>query len=200
MTEENYQDMVISHDKNIDILSASIASLATHVGTTNKKLDDVIDVITHQNVLVERMNNLDANVSESFTRAWDRLGKLETSSDTTGCAPAKALVKEKEVVAEKLKVVNNRLHNVEVDVKEVSSNSFTSTTIRWALGLLIFYSVTFGVYVVKSQHSTDKTLSSYIAKDTAVNEATSKKLDDVVSILRDREGRMITYTADVDKF
>ena len=192
MTEEDYKDMVIQHDKHIDSLTSSIGNLATSVGATNTKLDAAIDVITHQNVLVERMNNLDSNVAESFKRAWGRLEKLEDESANGGCDSAKLLHKEKDVMNDKLKTSNNRIHDLEKDMKEVTSTSFTSSTMRWALGLLMFYSIMFGVFVVTSLHETETTLSSYIAKDTAVTETTSRKLDDIVSILRDREGRIIT--------
>ena len=201
MTEEDYRNMVIHHDKHIDSLSASISNLAGSVSSSNNKLDTVIDAITHQNVIIERMNNMENNVAESFKRAWGRLGKLEETSSGVGCEAAKLLHKEKDLANEKMKVANKRIDSLETDVKVVTTGNISGGTLRWLMGLLVFYSITFGVYAVTSLHEIDTALSSYIARDTEIRETTSRRLDDVVSILRDREGSIVTHhSASTPKF
>lgn len=79
MNDDGYRDMVIDHDKHIDQLTNSVTILAGNVKSTNEKLEDVIDVITHQNVLQERMANLDMNFKESFGRVHHRTDNLEES-------------------------------------------------------------------------------------------------------------------------
>ena len=185
--------MVIQHDKHIDSLASSIGSLASNVQDTNNKLGDVIDVLAQQNVLVERINNLDSNVAESFKRAWGRLGKLEDESANGGCDAAKALHKEKASITEKIDASNCRIKDLEVDVKDISSDVVGSSTIRWALGLLIFYSITFGVYVVTSQHDTETAFASYVASTTESRKSTDEKLRDISGILRD-EDRTFMYS------
>ena len=66
MKDEDLRDLVIQHDKHMDVLATSVEQLAQSVATTAKKLDDVIEVISTQNVLIERMNNLDNNLKESL--------------------------------------------------------------------------------------------------------------------------------------
>ena len=83
MTDDNYRDMVIDHDKHIDSLTTSVQVLADGISSSNKKLDDVIEVITHQNVLVEKVENIDRDARESFARVHSRVDKLEgTTSET----------------------------------------------------------------------------------------------------------------------
>ena len=192
MTDENYKDMVINHDKHIDMLSSSIVSLSTSMDSSNQKLDTVIDALTHQNVIVERMNNMDINIAESFNRAWHRLGKLEDTAANSGCEASKILRKDQSVSDEKAKVANKRINDLE-DVVHNSDN-ITSGTVKWVLGLLLFYSVAFGGYVVTTIHDNETDLSTYIAKDNESHTSTVRQLDDIVSILRDRDGKVVTYS------
>ena len=195
MKDEDYKDMVIAHDKHIDLLASSIESLANNVGATNGKLDDVIDVITQQNVLVERMNNLDTNVAESFNRAWGRFEKLEDMASHDGCEVAKKLHQDKELFNEKLKVSNKRVKDLEDDVKDTTdkiANTVSASTIKWAIGIFLSYSVIFGAYVVDTMHETDNTVNSYISADVERTDVVSDKLDDIQTQLRDIYGNPVT--------
>ena len=73
MNDEGYRDMVIDHDKHIDSLTQSVSALADNVLGTNSKLDNVIEVLQHQNVLQEKLFNLDKHTTESFERTFDRI-------------------------------------------------------------------------------------------------------------------------------
>lgn len=184
MTDEQYKDMVIGHDKHIDSLTSSISILADSVGSTNSKLDNVIDVITQQNVLVERMNNMDHNVVESFNRAWVRIDKLEKIASNDGCEAAKLLQKDKLMIEDKLKVTNSRVADLEADTKGISiriREYVSGATVKWAMGILAFYAVTFGAYTVTSTHDMDTTVSAYIAKDTEARNTINKRLDSLVA-------------------
>lgn len=188
--------MVISHDKDIETLAGSIEHLALNVGETNHKLDNVIDVITQQNVLVERINNLDTNVAESFKRAWKRLESLETTAATGGCSIAKTATAANNLLDEKLKVVGKRISENTDNVKVLNGkvdNTITSTVVRWVMGLLVFYSIAFGTYVVSSIHETDTLVSAYIAKDTQNSTQVRDKLSDIIYIMR-HDGHVITRT------
>ena len=183
--------MVINHDKHIDMLSNSIVSLSGSMNASNTKLDTVIDAITHQNVIIERMNNMDINIGESFTRAWKRLDKLEDTAENSGCEASKILRKDYDMAMEKQKVANKRITDLEVDSS--NSDSISANTVKWVVGLLLFYSVMFGGYVVTAIHDTDTALSTYMAKDNEARTATARQLGDIVSIMRDREGKLVQY-------
>jgi len=187
VTDENFKDMVIAHDKDISTLATSIETLASNVGATNNRLSEVIDIMNQQSVLVERMNNMDHNVTESFKRAWGRLEKLEVMAETNGCNIARGLDKEKDVFTEKIKVINNRLHDVEIN----TSTFWSGAAPKWILGLLVSYSITFGTYVVTSLHKTETVLATYIAKDTESRSTITHRLDDIVLIMRDQSRRNI---------
>jgi len=87
MKDEEVKDLVFTHDKHIEVMSQSIEHLAEAVGTTNRKMEDIIDVLSTQNVLMERVNNIDENLKESFGRVHtnirdnaDKLGDIVEES------------------------------------------------------------------------------------------------------------------------
>ena len=192
MTDENYKDMVIEHDKHLDVLSGSISNLSTSMESSNQKLDTVIDALTHQNVIIERMNNMDVNISESFNRAWKRLDKLEDIDKNDGCEAAKLLKKDTEAIVDKVRFSSKRITALET--VNGLTDSISAGTVKWVAGLLLFYSIIFGTYITSSIHDNDTALQSYIASDTEARTSTVRQLDDIVSMMRDKEGRVITYT------
>ena len=93
MTDEEYKGLVLQHDKHIDRLADSIEHIAGAVGSTNRKLEDIIDVISKQNILMEKFSNLEANLKESFGRVHDKIRILETSHNGDGCGALKDTAK-----------------------------------------------------------------------------------------------------------
>jgi len=87
--------MVIQHDKHIDSLIVSIESLAKSVLSTNRKLDDMIDVIGKQNLLFEKFTNLEDNLRDSFSRVHKRIGDIEnTQNSKEGCHAVASIKKD----------------------------------------------------------------------------------------------------------
>lgn len=128
MTEDYYREMVLSHDKHIDTLASSIESLASGIGSTNKKLEDILDVMSTQNVLIEKFTNLEANIKESFDRVHEEHRKTESHQNETGCPMLK-------LEAERLKVANKRLEALENTNKWIVRTILT-LIITAVLGLL----------------------------------------------------------------
>ena len=82
MDDKTVETMVMQHDKHLDSRTSCVKTLADSVGTTNKKLDNVIEVISTQNVMVERMNNMDVNMKEFAKHIRARVSTVETHQDT----------------------------------------------------------------------------------------------------------------------
>jgi len=76
MNEEKYRDMVLDHDKHIDTLANSVSELVN-------KVDKMIDVITKQNVLAEKISNMDTNLKDSFKRIHERVEKVEETANNS---------------------------------------------------------------------------------------------------------------------
>jgi SepF-like predicted cell division protein (DUF552 family) len=85
MSDDDYKDLVLQHDKNIDKLATSIEHIAGAVGTTNRKIEDVLSVISQQNVLMEKFANMETNLKESFNRVHAKIRDIETKQNETGC-------------------------------------------------------------------------------------------------------------------
>lgn len=163
MNDDSYKDMVLQHDKHIDSLASSIGTLADNVGSTNKKLDDVIDIINHQNVLVERMNNIDTNVKEFAVRIGTRLDSIEKQQNHEGCS---ALKLEHENInslgksVDQLRLAQTKIESkVEDYVKtnDVKTSKFLNgNTIKGVVLFIVGYLIVFGTYVVQELHRLDK--------------------------------------------
>lgn len=89
MREEELAVLVTKHDKHIDSMAQSIEHLAGAVGITNRKLDDVIEVMGQQNILMEKFHNLEENLKESFGRVHKRTQKIEDICNNEGCSALK---------------------------------------------------------------------------------------------------------------
>ena len=117
MTNDAITEMIINHDKTLDRLAIITEQSITNVGSLTKKLDDVIAVITRQNILAEQVTYLETNCSESFDRHNTRLLTIEKTQSSGGCSIAKELLANKDLFTEKIKVNNNRLEKAEIDLK-----------------------------------------------------------------------------------
>lgn len=89
MKIEEINELVIAHDKHIDLMAQSIENLATAVGASASKLDDLLDIMHKQNLLYERLNNMDENLKESFNRVHSKIRDIENQQDSEGCAVLK---------------------------------------------------------------------------------------------------------------
>lgn len=96
--EKRLVDMVTRHDKIIDSLATAVEHLASSTELTNAKLDRVVDALTTQNVLIERMNNLDINLKETFGRIYKKIEDIEKTHNGEGCPALRLNVqKDKEL-------------------------------------------------------------------------------------------------------
>ena len=93
MTDQEYKGLVLQHDKHIDRLADSIEHIAGEVSSTNRKLEDIIDVISKQNILMERFSNLETNLKESFNRVHEKIRDLEVVQGGDGCGALKNTTK-----------------------------------------------------------------------------------------------------------
>jgi hypothetical protein len=76
MTDEAYKDMILAHDKHIDKLTSSMEHIASSVIATHGKINDVIDVISQQHVLMEKISNLDVRVTKLETHESKVIGLI----------------------------------------------------------------------------------------------------------------------------
>jgi len=157
MSDEDYKDMVIEHDKHLESLATSIESLAGGVGATNRKLEDIIDVISTQNVLIEKFTNLETNLKESFNRVHNKIRVVEDKQNSNGCPVLN-------IEAEKIRVANKRIGDLEEEVKKIISPML----IKSIATLLIIQSILFGTYLVQSIHSLDTKESTASAEYKAL--------------------------------
>ena len=161
------RDMVISHDKVLDSLSESIRTLATTASNTNVKLDKVVDKLSEQNVLIERMNNMDKDLNESFNRVYGRLDKIESAKDGDGCNALKAQNSA-------LTDVNLRLRRIDTKVEAIDKEfpeKVSWSAVKWFTGLTFGSFILFNVYIVTSIQDLETHNASHESDNTTTKEA-----------------------------
>jgi len=98
----NDSDKLIAHDKDIAVLTQSLQQVINVVKDFSDKMLGVA-------ILVEKFQNLEHTLEESFNRVHKKTDHLDLH-----CAGAKSLEKDKEVYEEKLRVANKRIADLEV--------------------------------------------------------------------------------------
>ena len=82
MSDEDLKNLVLKHDHTLESLALSMEHFANEVNKNNTKLDKVVEAINTQNVLIEKFNNMEQNLKESFSRVHDRSDKIQNHCDS----------------------------------------------------------------------------------------------------------------------
>ena len=90
MREVMIENKIEEHDKHLDALTRTIENLSSVTTQTNIKLEKVVDALNTQNVLIERMNNMDSNLKDTFKRVHAR---LENNEEIIKNVPASATIR-----------------------------------------------------------------------------------------------------------
>jgi len=140
MTEDERSDLLMLHDKHIDVMSQSIEHLAAAVGTTNRKMDDIIDVISAQNVINEKLVNMDTNVRESFNRVHDKIRVVEDAQNTAGCSALKVLNGGVTVNTKDISAIHDDIGDLQIEQRK----HLPHWAIKWLATILVMQAIAFG--------------------------------------------------------
>ena len=84
--------IVDHHDQKIEILTDAVSKAVASNETLTRKIEDMVDALSQQNVLAERL----LNIKDAVSRAHKRIDKIENTQSTTGGAAVALLKKESE--------------------------------------------------------------------------------------------------------
>jgi hypothetical protein len=122
MDEAVVKEMVVRHDEAINHVSNSIERLATAVEKTEDKMDKVIEALSQNAVILEKIANIDSSNKDSVNRLHKRIDDVE-----------KAIVHKEDVMSV-------RIANVAVDAKKggelYDMATYTIKALAWALPLI----------------------------------------------------------------
>lgn len=144
MSLEAVKEKVEDHDKSLERVAVAIADLTAVTVVTNVKLDKVVEAMSMQNVLIERLSNMDKSVRDSFNRRDERLKVLEDTHSGSGCGALKvndenihslgrSIDTLRDAVEKGLTRSESRIDSVEDRI----STYVSGTVVRWAIGILI---------------------------------------------------------------
>lgn len=141
-TAKEIKALVVSHDKDIGLMSQSIEHLVNAIGTSNSKMEDIIDVISVQNVLAEKVTNMDGQLKESFNRVHGKVDILENEAK---------------------KILN-------------------PTMLKWVLGLIVAYSISFGTYIVTHIHDLEMAVKTQTVLEAQRHESLDRDITRLDSV------------------
>ena len=79
MDDSTVREMVARHDEAINHVTSSIDRLATAVEKTDDKMDKVIDALSQNAVILEKIANIDSYNRDSVNRLHKRINEVEKS-------------------------------------------------------------------------------------------------------------------------
>lgn len=187
MTDDIMRDLVAKHDGVITSLVASVEHLVTSQTETNKRLEEISKFLAKQVLLSNRLETMDKELAASFNRVHTRMDEMDTiQKSENGCNSVRLLTKDIETITKDVSRLTTAVENNVTSVASITEvqNKYPSTVaIRWGVGILILYSITFGTYVTQSingLYRTDERLITLLdrdIKDTAILTAALKTKD-----------------------
>lgn len=168
MTDETLRDLVTKHDSTINSLVVSVEHLVTAQAKTNeqqvetnKRLQEISKYLAKQAVFDSQLATMDRELTESFKRVHQRIDVMEAVQNSdTGCNSVKLLNKDVQSIARDVIRLIGTVEDekLKVDAVDKAVKTYPSAgTIKWLIGGILVYLVSFGTYVVQSIQALNET-------------------------------------------
>lgn len=149
MTESEIKELLLKHDRSIEMLATSIEHLvksqeqtSNDLKETNKRLEEISKLLSKQVVFSEKLNVVEKDARECCKRAHKRIDEIEeTQRSDQGCSSVKLV--NRDVVAltkEVTRLIGTvEEHRIKIDqVDKLQTKSISPKTLMWAAGLTVF--------------------------------------------------------------
>ncbi len=169
MTDDAYKEMTLENNKHIDSLTRGLHDITKAIGSTNSKIEDLVEVIHTQNVLAEKLENLDKNIADYSKRMYGEIADIKKKQQDTGCPQLK-------IERENVNALGNSLDHerVRIDTHEKKLDGMiSSATVKWFAAGLAVYIISFGVHVNEELNRLDRLLLSKIEMQGQINKNNS---------------------------
>jgi len=154
MTDETLKELVLKHENTIEKLASSVESLVISQGETNKRLEEIGRYLTKQVIFDNKLEAMDKDLSDSFKRVHKSIDTLEdTQNSNSGCKSVQLLKKDTEGLEKGYVQMAGAMGHIRITAEKMEKqiDSMPSpATIRWFVGLIAVYMISFGTYVVSS--------------------------------------------------
>jgi len=146
MNDAAIVEKVIKHDEEFKLLSSSLMALAEAQKNTNKELHSLTLALGDQKVLIEKINNMDKNINDSFKRVYrthdeldKRLKVVEDSRNNGGCVALSTTV---------IKCNSNEkiLDGLVIDMKDIKDIP-TRLLWRFVTALVSIAAISFAIHI-----------------------------------------------------
>ena len=177
MTDEIMRELLTKHDSALVEQDATIKTLVVSVEhlvraqtETNEQLKDISKYLAKQAIFSNKLDTIDREIKESFERRdkelieknkrihvrIDEIDVLQKSEN--GCNSVRLLHKDVDSLTKDVTRLVGITEEHRMSIERLDKNDsgkVSPTTIRWAVGLTILYSISFGTYVVQAFSKVD---------------------------------------------
>jgi len=123
--DDTASELVLTHDRDISRISLLVGHLTEAVTVTNQDVKKLLAGMASQAVLVDKMDNLEDNLRESFTRVHNKIRDIDTIQTGDGC---KALTGFKSLADERYKVASSRIADLESITRGLAADIVEANT------------------------------------------------------------------------
>ena len=133
---ENIEEKVIEHDFAIKDIAKSIHDLSDSSKEANKKLGQIAESMGKQELILEKLANLEVNSKDSINRLHKRIDKIEGQAETNRAKIDAVDIRVTSLDAN-IKSNQRRIGNLDNTVVWIA-RSIIGTLITGLMGLLFF--------------------------------------------------------------
>ena len=162
---EAERSLLYETDKHVGVLAKSMEQLVVSVGTTNDKLTEIFTIVNSQNVLTEKISNMEEQLKDSFGRYGNRLEVLEMSHNTEGCVPLRSRITEISILRSDITDTKSKIEEIE----KAQKDNVSSAILRWSGAIALSYMIVFGTYMVKTTQELSVLAESKIQMQRGIN-------------------------------
>jgi len=129
MTEEKMVEVIIEHDQALKTVAKAIDTLAEEAKQSNMKLDSIVVSMSKQELILEKITNIENRTKDSFNRVHARIKDIKQVQDV-GCTPLQLSIQNSSAIA-------SRVDKVEKHIIWIS-RTLIGAMVTGSIGLLFY--------------------------------------------------------------
>jgi len=108
MTEEKMVETIYEHDQAIKSVAKAIDTLTEEAKTSNVKLDSIVTSMGKQELILEKITNIETRTKDSFNRVYSKIEDVR-DVQSVGCTPLQLNIQANKTLASKIDKVEKNI-------------------------------------------------------------------------------------------
>jgi uncharacterized protein YutD len=108
MTEEKMVETIYEHDQAIKSVAKAIDTLTEEAKTSNVKLDSIVTSMGKQELILEKITNIETRTKDSFNRVHSKIEDVKNVQNV-GCTPLQLNAQANKTIASRIEKVEKNI-------------------------------------------------------------------------------------------